>query len=198
MRSAYHARPEEYGSTLVLSRTIDRAYYMNARIITGVILVGIATILAIVFLLQRENTGTSASDLEKFASIELSDYEGRAVSLAAYAGKPLIVNSWAVWCPFCKQELPDFAALQAEFPDITVIAIDRAEPVDTVRAYTDGLGISGKMTFLLDSGDDFYKSIGGFSMPETIFLDAGGHITFHKRGPMTLNEMQEAVKKYLQ
>lgn len=39
--------------------------------------------------------------------------------------------------------------------------------------------------------------IGGFLMPETIFVDSGGHIVFHKRGPMTLEEMRETVKKYL-
>lgn len=172
---------------------------MNARIITtGVILAGIVAIVAVVFTGgQRENTGAPENDLERFSSIALRNYEGRTVSLAQHAGKPLVINSWAVWCPFCKQELPDFAALQGEFPDIVVIAIDRAESVGAVRAYTDGLGISNQMEFLLDSGDDFYKSIGGFSMPETIFVDSGGHIVFHKRGPMTREEMREAVIKFL-
>lgn len=138
------------------------------------------------------------SDLDQLAAVALTDYRGAAVSLADFKDKPLVVNAWAAWCPFCKQELPDFAVLQNEFPGIVVIAIDRAESLDIAQTYTDGLGISDKMIFLMDPGDDFYKNIGGFSMPETVFIDVHGTIVFHKRGPMTLDDMRKAVKKYLQ
>lgn len=148
---------------------------------------------------RNEHTNESASDFDVFASITLADYDGNSVSLERFKGKPLVVNSWAVWCPFCRQELPDFAALQKEFGDaITVIAIDRGESLEKAKGYTDELGITRMMLFLLDPSDMFYKAIGGFSMPETIFVDTAGTIVFHKRGPMTLEEMREAVNQYLQ
>ena len=140
----------------------------------------------------------SVSDLDRLSKITLIDYEGNAKSLGDFSGKMLVVNSWAVWCPFCVKELADFAALQEVFPDkITVIAIDRAESFEKVKGFTDELGISEDMTFLIDREDDFYKAIGGFSMPETVFIDGSGAIVFHKRGPMTLKEMKEAVEKLL-
>lgn len=148
------------------------------------------------FFLSERGT-SSESDLARLGSIALTDYEGATVSLGDFEGKPLVVNTWAAWCPFCKQELPDFATLQKEFPKIVVIAIDRQEPLEVAKGYTDGLGISHDMVFLLDPRDEFYKNIGGFSMPETIFVNAAGDIAFHKRGPMTLEEMREAVKQYL-
>lgn len=146
---------------------------------------------------EKQATQTKPSDLDSLASIELQTFDGRMVTLPEYKGKPLIVNLWAVWCPFCKQELPDFATLQQEFSNIVAIAIDRGENPSDVRSYVDGLGITEKMVYLLDSKDDFYKSIGGFSMPETIFIDRNGMIVFHKRGPLTLDEMRSAVNQYL-
>lgn len=138
-------------------------------------------------------SAASQNDLERLGDLEFTDYDGRTAALAGYSGKPLIVNSWAAWCPFCRKELPDFAALQKEFPDLTVVAIDRAEPLSTAKRYSDELDVTGKLTLLLDPSDSFYKAIGGFTMPETIFVDKNGTTVFHKRGPMTLEEMREKV-----
>lgn len=143
-------------------------------------------------------TKTDAGAFDTFASIPLAAYNGKAVSLEEFRGKPLVINSWAVWCPFCRKELPDFAELQKEFGDqIVVIAIDRQEPLAKAKGYTDELGITDEMMFLLDSSDSFYKSIGGFSMPETLFVNGSGDIIVHKRGPMDLNEMREHTRKII-
>jgi len=48
-----------------------------------------------------------------------------------------------------------------------------------------------------DPNDSFYKSIGGFAMPETLFIDGEGNIRLHKRGPMTYEEMKVAVEKII-
>lgn len=140
----------------------------------------------------------SKSDFDQFASASLVDYSGNTVSLEEFRGTPLIINSWAVWCPFCRKELSDFAELQKEFGNrIIVIAIDRQEPLAKAKGFTDELGITNDMTFLLDASDSFYKSIGGFSMPETIFVDSAGKIVVHKRGPMELDEMRTHADKII-
>ncbi|MBI2612315.1 TlpA family protein disulfide reductase [Candidatus Kaiserbacteria bacterium] len=144
-----------------------------------------------------ENSAASpenaAASGERLPALTLKDYEGNDVNLTGFSGKALIVNSWAAWCPFCRQELPDFAALQKEFPDLAVIAVDRAESLATAKRYSDELSVTGKLVLLLDPSDSFYKAIGGFTMPETIFVDKEGAIVFHKRGPMSLSEMREKV-----
>jgi|SRR3989344_2474523 len=139
-----------------------------------------------------EHTATSG---ERLPNLTLKDYEGNAVDLVGFSGKAIIVNSWAAWCPFCRQELPDFAALQKEFPDLAVIAVDRAESLATAKRYSDELKVTGNLVLLLDPSDSFYKAIGGFTMPETLFVDKDGVVTFHKRGPMTLDEMRQKVSE---
>lgn len=129
---------------------------------------------------------------------ELPDYTGRKVSSLDFKGKVMVINSWAVWCTFCKDELGDFAKLQEEFKDeIVVVAIDRAESISKAKGFTDSIDITNKMMFLLDASDSFYKSIGGFAMPETVFTDTSGKIISHKRGPMKLDEMRENILKII-
>lgn len=168
-------------------------------------IIGILAIIVIgsaIFLAPERNGGSAddaMSDFNTFAEASLVDYEGSEIPLERFRGRPLVINSWAVWCPFCREELPDFAELQKEFGDkITVIAIDRQESLAKAKSYTDELGITDNMLFLLDPQDAFYKSIGGFSMPETIFVNSDGDIVVHKRGPMELEEMREHTNKIVE
>ena len=150
---------------------------------------------------STNNTTTSTKSdalLDKAPEFALQDYAGKTVRLADFTGKPMVINSWAAWCPFCRKELVDFVAAQKEFGDkVVIIAVDRAETRDIAKKYTDELGVTGDMLFLLDPSDNFYQSIAGFSMPETIFVDSNGNIVFHKRGPMDISEIRERIKQLL-
>lgn len=146
-----------------------------------------------------QNSEVSESTGEHVPNISLRNYEGNDVRLADFSGEPLVINSWAVWCPFCVKELADFTTVQKEFGDrVTIVAMDRAEPRETAKEFTDGLGISNDLVFLLDPNDSFYRAIGGFSMPETIFVKADGTVHFHKRGPMTVEEIRQWTQELLQ
>tara|TARA_B100000745_G_C20120255_1_gene383569 strand:+ start:671 stop:1219 length:549 start_codon:yes stop_codon:yes gene_type:complete len=141
---------------------------------------------------------TQAEKFDQVPEFVLEDWNGNEVTLADFQGKPLILNSWAVWCPFCLDELPDFAQLQEELGDsVVIIAIDRAEPANKQKKFTDELGVTGRLLFLNDPKDSFYQSIGGFSMPETLFVDTQGNIRIHKRGPMDIGEMRKKVQSIL-
>lgn len=134
------------------------------------------------------------NNLRPAPAFDLVDYNGEQHSLADYAGKHLVINSWAAWCPFCKKELVDFAAVQQELGDeVQFIAINRSESLETAKGFTDEHGISDDMIFLLDPEDSFYQSIAGFAMPETIFVNPEGQIVFHKRGVMTKKELMQAI-----
>ena len=124
------------------------------------------------------------------------NYDGQEVHTGQFKGRPMLINAWASWCPFCEREFVDFVALQKEFGDrIVIIAVNRGEPLDAARTYTDGLGITKDLLFVLDQADSFYRSVGGFSMPESVFVDASGIIRDHKRGPMDALEMHRRVEQ---
>lgn len=177
---------------------------MNSKTIIFIVAVVLAAAGAGFFLLQKDQTPelqnkTITSNASSGAfDLKLENYNGEVVSLADFKGKPLVINSWAAWCPFCRKELPDFVAIQKEFGDrVIIIAIDRVEPKETAKKYSDELGVTDDLIFLLDPSDSFYRSIGGFSMPETIFINKNGDITTHKRGPMDINEMRQKINEIL-
>lgn len=142
---------------------------------------------------QKISVGTLPS--RPMPALALKTYEGKEVRTADFKGNPVLINAWASWCPFCKDELRDFLVLENELrkKGVVVFAINRGETPEAARAYADQLG-STTIQFLLDPEDSFYKSIGGFSMPETVFVDKAGNIVFHKRGPMMLEEMRRRVE----
>lgn len=172
---------------------------MNKILVTivGILIIGAAGWLVISSRTAPEESNGQA-EFGRVPDFTLQDYEGKTVRVADFAGRPLVINSWASWCPFCVKELADFAALQNEFGEqIVVVAINRQESSAVAKTYTDRLGLSDELIFLVDPDDSFYRSIGGFSMPETVFTDESGRIAVHKRGPMELEEMREKVNSVL-
>ena len=168
---------------------------------TPFVIISVAVLVVVGWLLISNSNTTqtdSSTKVEKAPDFALQDYNGKTVELADFMGRPLVINSWAAWCPFCRKELVDFAAAQKEFGnDVVIIAIDRAESRETAKKYTDELGVTNNLIFLLDPSDSFYQSIGGFSMPETIFVDRNGNIAERKRGPMEINEIRQKIQKLL-
>lgn len=170
------------------------------KVIIGAVILGVLLVGGIVLLRSRGSSPqeTLSQDAGKVLALSFKDYEGNTVTLSQFADKPLVVNSWAAWCPFCREELKDFSAAQKEFGDsVVIIAIDRAEGLQTAKSYSDDLGVTQDLVLLLDPNDSFYRTIGGFSMPETIFINREGNIVDHKRGPMKLPEIKERIQKIL-
>ncbi|WP_245974300.1 thiol:disulfide interchange protein TlpA [Bosea caraganae] len=52
--------------------------------------------------------------------------DGKAMTLADFKGKTVLVNLWATWCAPCKAEMPALDKLQAQLggPDFEVIAVN--------------------------------------------------------------------------
>lgn len=177
-----------------------RVKYLN-WIIGGAIL----GILALGWVATRSGSlpdgGASLSRVEPkpAPNFELLDYSGQTVRFADLTGTPLVINSWASWCPPCRQELLEFRDVQKELGDqFKLVAINRAEPKDVAKQYTDELGISQDLLFLLDPDDSFYRQLGGIGMPETIFVNRAGQTVFHKRGPMDAEELKQRLEPLLE
>ncbi|MAG11281.1 MAG: hypothetical protein CMI52_00530 [Parcubacteria group bacterium] len=168
------------------------------KVFIGFLIVGILFAAFVYFKSRGSVEEYAGSDMQQMPSFSFWDLNGNAVSSVDLIGTPLVVNSWAAWCPFCKKELPDFAQVQDDFEDdVIFVAINRGESLEVAQTYSDELGVAGRMMMLLDPDDSFYKSIGGFSMPETLFVNRDGFIVSHRRGPMDVQEITERVENLI-
>lgn len=149
----------------------------------------------------RQNIDVSKlPDAKRFV---LRDYSDNIVGLENFAGKPLVINVWATWCVFCKEEMPAFANVQNEFseggePKFEIVAINRAESIDTAKGFSDSLNLTNQFVFLLDPKDSYYRAIDGFSMPETLFVTSDGKVLEHKRGPLSQDQFRDLIEQLLE
>lgn len=130
-------------------------------------------------------TGIAVGD--RAPNFTLTNFTGEQVSLADFRGRPVIVDFWAGWCPFCITELPALErAYQAGIRDgLVVIGVHRSEGEDqaTGAAFARDRGV----TFLLlqDEDDRAYRQFAGGTpaMPISAFIDRDGIIRAKVFGP---------------
>jgi len=72
----------------------------------------------------------------------LQTVDGRAVSLASYRGKTLVINVWGSWCPPCRIEQPELIAeSRADAPSVVFLGVDTTETPSVVRAFSAAKGV---------------------------------------------------------
>lgn len=129
------------------------------------------------------------------ADVAVVNQAGETVTLGSVlAGRPAVINVWASWCPFCTKELPDLVHLQKEFgAQLVVIGVNRHETQKDAEAYLQSIGAQDGLLYVYDPFDFLYQAIGGYVMPETIFVTADGVVTRHVRGPLSPEDMRRHV-----
>ena len=114
------------------------------------------------------------AEVEK-ADFTLIDLAGKSWTLSALRGKVVLVNFWATWCPPCRKEMPDLAALSLRFSDKGLIVFslsdeDRGKIAD--YAYSHHLDYP----ILLDTGGSAAKSFHVEGIPKTFIFDSSGKL----------------------
>ena len=119
------------------------------------------------------------------SELPLLTLAGKSTSLPTLAaGKPVVVNLWATWCPPCRLELPYLAAAQRREPGISFVFVDQGEDPATVGRYLETAGFE-LANVLLDAGGKLGREIGATGLPVTLFYDAGGRMVDSHLGALS-------------
>lgn len=112
-------------------------------------------------------------DAPSLPAITLSTLAHQPQTLQDFAGKPLVINLWASWCPPCRREMPAFQHWQAERPDIHFVFVNQGETPEVVEQFLAQQGLDLQHV-LLDPGTQMGQAIGQRALPATLFFDAQG------------------------
>lgn len=109
------------------------------------------------------------------ADFTLTDLEGKPWSRKSLAGKVVLVNFWATWCPPCRKEMPDLESLYKQFKKqgLVILAISD-EDVSKVKPFIAEQGVS--YTVLLDPGRKVNTLFHVMGIPKTFIYDRSGKL----------------------
>ena len=130
-------------------------------------------------------------------SMEFDKPEGGVVSLRGMAGKPLLLNFWATWCPPCVQELPMLNGFYREHAakgwQVLGLAIDQPS---AVRKFLTRLPLEFPVGLAGLGGTDLGRSLGNLTggLPFTVVFGADGRVLHRKMGQVTDQDLQAWAK----
>jgi len=111
------------------------------------------------------------------------DPAGKPVTLAAFRGKPLLLNIWATWCAPCVREMPTLDALALrEGAALTVLAVSQDLDPAKVQPFITERKLQ-KITAYRDPKLQFTTTM-GLNLPTTILYDAAGKEVWRVTGAM--------------
>lgn len=118
---------------------------------------------------------------------------GKAVSLAALQGKPVVLTIWASWCPGCNSEAPHLAKVMAARSDVHFIGINFRDDAAGARGFEKKYGL--RLPSVADPSGDVAFGIGLQGTPTTLFLDAAHREIGRVVGPMDGDGLIEAIDR---
>jgi len=115
-------------------------------------------------------------------AFKMQDMEGNTHHLADYAGKPVIINFWATWCPPCREEMPSMqrAWEQLRQEGIAMLAVNVGE--DEVRVFTFMADYPLDFPILFDRDSAVLNAWPVKGLPTTFVLDPQGRIVYRAVG----------------
>lgn len=127
----------------------------------------------------------------------VTDKNGKQISLKDMRGKPVVVNFWATWCPYCLQEMPDLEQAYLEYGNDVVFMIVNAttanETQEKASAYIAEQGYTFPVYY--DTQQSAAHAYGLSSLPYTYFINADGSLAYTHRGMISADVLEQNIQK---
>lgn len=116
---------------------------------------------------------------------EMKLTDGRKIKLSSLRGKVVMLQFTASWCGVCRKEMPfiekDIWLKHKENPNFALIGVDRDEPLDTVIAFGEKVGVTYPLA--LDPGADIFAkyAVRESGITRNVLIDKEGKIVMLTR-----------------
>lgn len=126
----------------------------------------------------------------------LADLDDKPATLAAWKGKPVVVNFWARWCTPCRKEIPDLVKARARHQGsgVEVLGLALEEQGAAVREFAKAYEIDYPVLLIKDNAMGLMSELGNaqLGLPFTVAVDRQGRVAYLKLGPMSAADMDAA------
>ena len=136
-----------------------------------------------------------ATNLYAQPGLQFTRPDASAFDLASLRGKPAVINFWATWCPPCRDELPELAALHSKTGAVFIgIAVENDLKFAAEFARVQDV------TYPIVGGRDpaiaLMKILGNTYavMPFTVLIDSAGEVVWTRKGRIPMDELEQRLQ----
>lgn len=124
------------------------------------------------------------------------DASGKTVKFSDFRGKPVVLNFWASWCYYCKEELPDFADVYSQDKDkVQFLFVNWTDGYRETQAiaenYLKQAGYSLPVYYDLDQ--DAATKYGLTGIPATVFIYSDGSVAGGYSGMIDRKTLESGI-----
>jgi thiol-disulfide isomerase/thioredoxin len=147
---------------------------------------------ALVLLTLTSCARQSVESEARWPSVSVIDSSGAEINTDdLLTGNTLVVSLWSTWCVPCRRELPQLQEFAAKHQNVSVVAVNLGDKLDSVVAYAKEIGLT--MPVVIDTEGRISSALGVTSVPSTLVIDSSGKVIATHVGEITADELAVLV-----